>query len=386
MSLPVRKTSFKLQQITKDLKEITAHSIDPSQVHIENAIGCVQVPVGLAGPLLVREAGKTGEESEEVYAPLATTEAALIASCTRGCKAFSRSGGIQFMTLSETMSRTPVFKFDSPNDALAFAKQMPPLQSELARVAESTSRHLQLLTVKPTVVGCETHVHFNYACGDAAGQNMATIATHRACRDLLMDSSAGLKIRGFMVEGGMSGDKKGSWSHVTQPRGVETMAWGSITNEVAEETLGCTSEAIYRALVEAQFATARAGVHGYSINPMNVVTAIFIATGQDVASIVESCWSQLTPKYNNETKVLTLSLYIPSLPVAVVGGGTHLGPQREALEIMNCSGPGKKARLAALITAFALALDLSTSAAFRTDTFTQAHKVLRRKPEDKAKL
>ena len=98
--------SNKFQEVTKDLKEITAHSVDTSRVQIENPIGCVQVPVGLAGPLLVQGVGNTGElESEEVYAPLATTEAALIASCSRGCKAFSQSGGIQFTALSDAMSR-----------------------------------------------------------------------------------------------------------------------------------------------------------------------------------------------------------------------------------------------------------------------------------------
>lgn len=105
MSLPVRKTSGKFQQVTKNLKEITAHPIDSAKVRIENPIGCVQVPVGLAGPLWVWETGATGEEVEEVYAPLATTEAALVASCCRGCKAFNRSGGIHIVALRDAMSK-----------------------------------------------------------------------------------------------------------------------------------------------------------------------------------------------------------------------------------------------------------------------------------------
>lgn len=106
MSSQATRTSNKFQEVTKGLKKITAHSIDSSQVHIENSIGSVQVPVGLAGPLLVREIGKAGEQKgEEVYAPLATTEAALIASCSRGCKVFSRSGGVYITSLSDTMSR-----------------------------------------------------------------------------------------------------------------------------------------------------------------------------------------------------------------------------------------------------------------------------------------
>ncbi|PYH35314.1 hmg-CoA reductase [Aspergillus neoniger CBS 115656] len=353
MSLPVRKTNGKFQQ-----------------VRIENPIGCVQVPVGLAGPLWVWETGTSGAEVEEVYAPLATTEAAL--------------WGIYIIALRDAMSKVPAFIFDSPVNALAFAQKVPTLQGELKRLAESTSRRIQLLSVTPTVVGSATHLHFNYKCGDATGQNMASIATHRACHELLIDTPLceDLKIRGFLFEAGTSGEKKAGWSHVQEPRGVEAMVWGTISNEVAGELLGCSTEAIYQALTRAQAGSVRAGEFGYAGNVMNAVTAIFIATGQDVASISESCWTQLTPEYNYETKVLTLSLYIPPLPVGVVGGGTHLGPQREALEIMKCIGPGKKRRLAALITAFALALDLSSTGAVTNDTFSQAHAGLRRKPDD----
>ncbi|GLA53998.1 hypothetical protein AnigIFM63604_011525 [Aspergillus niger] len=390
MSLPIRKTNAKIQQVIKDLKEITAHPIDASKVHIENPIGCVQVPVGLAGPLRVWETSAAGEECEEVYAPLATTEAALVASCCRGCKAFNRSGGIHIVALYDAMAKCPAFIFDTPADALAFAQQVPAFHSEFKRLAESTSRRIQFLSVTPTVMGSATHLRFNYRCGDAAGQNMATIATHRACHGLLLDTPLReeLKIRNFQFEGGMSAEKRASWSHTKEPHGVESLAWGVVTNEVAEELLGCSTETIYQGLSRAQTAAVRQGGYGFSGNPMNIVTAIFIATGQDVASIAESCWAQLTPEYNYETKVLTLSLYIPSLPVGVVGGGTHLGPQREALDIMKCSGPGKKRRLAALMTAFALALDLSTVAAMANDTFSQAHARLRRKPvaDTKAKL
>ncbi|KAI2831741.1 hypothetical protein CBS147321_6319 [Aspergillus niger] len=387
MSLPVRKTNAKIQQVIKDLKEITAHPIDASKVHIENPIGCVQVPVGLAGPLRVWETSAAGEECEEVYAPLATTEAALVASCCRGCKAFNRSGGIHIVALYDAMAKQGIPPI---HPSTYQGEQVPAFHSEFKRLAESTSRRIQFLSVTPTVMGSATHLRFNYRCGDAAGQNMATIATHQACHGLLLDTPLReeLKIRSFQFEGGMSAEKRASWSHTKEPHGVESLAWGVITNEVAEELLGCSTETIYQGFSRAQNAAVRQGGYGFAGNPMNIVTAIFIATGQDVASIAESCWAQLTPEYNYETKVLTLSLYIPSLPVGVVGGGTHLGPQREALDIMKCSGPGKKRRLAALMTAFALALDLSTIAAMANDTFSQAHARLRRKPvaDTKAKL
>ncbi|PYH91154.1 substrate-binding domain of hmg-CoA reductase [Aspergillus ellipticus CBS 707.79] len=368
----------RFEEAVKGLKHITDHQSDPAGIHIENFIGYTRVPVGLAGPLRVRE---SDNPSEDVYAPLATTEAALVASCSRGCKAFNRCGGIHFETLSDAMSRTPSFAFSSPSEALGFARQVPSLQSDLARVAESSSRHLRLLKLTPTVIGSNTHVHFNYTCGDAAGQNMVSIATHRACHWFLGSSHAkALNIKAFLLEGNLSSDKKPSWANISKrPRGAEVMAWGSITNEVAQEILQCSTAQLYATFRGMVDGGIRTGVHGNGANAMNVVAAIFIATGQDAASVSESCWNQLTPEYDYETKVLTLSLYIPSMPVGVVGGGTHLPSQREALEIMQCSGTGKKRRLAGLIAAFALALDLSTIAAFTNDTFAQSHDRLRAK-------
>ncbi|PWY66727.1 hmg-CoA reductase [Aspergillus heteromorphus CBS 117.55] len=380
------KTKSQFNEVMKDLKHITDHQSDPSQIHIENFIGFTRVPVGLVGPLRVHESGAPGEgegegEGEDVYAPLATTEAALVASCSRGCKAFNQCGGIHFETLSDGMSRTPAFKFTSPASALAFARQVPSFQSELTKVAESSSRHLQLLSLTPTVIGSTTHVHFNYTSGDAAGQNMVSIATHRACHWLLSsDRSKPLNIQAFILEGSLSSDKKSSWTNtVNHPRGVEAMAWGSITNEVARATLGCSTEQLHQTFTGMVNGGIRAGIHGNGANAMNVVAAMFIATGQDVASVAEACWNQLTPEYDFETKVLTLSLYVPSLPVGTVGGGTHLDSQREGLEILKCNGRGKKRRLAGLVVAFALALDVSTIAAFTNDTFAQSHDRLRRK-------
>jgi hydroxymethylglutaryl-CoA reductase len=122
----------------------------------------------------------------------------------------------------------------------------------------------------------------------------------------------------------------------------------------------------------------RNGQFGSNINTANILAAVFIATGQDAASIAEGSWSQLTPEYNHHTKELKMTMYFPSLPVGVVGGGTLYDTQRECLNTLRCIGPGMKRRLAGLIAAFAIALDVSTSAAIVNNTFTQSHRRLAR--------
>jgi hydroxymethylglutaryl-CoA reductase len=126
----------------------------------------------------------------------------------------------------------------------------------------------------------------------------------------------------------------------------------------------------------------RNGQFGSNINTANILAGVFIATGQDAASIAEGSWSQLTPEYNYQTKELKMTLYFPSLPVGVVGGGTLYDTQREALNALGCTGPGTKRRLAGLIAAFAIALDVSTSAAIVSNTFTQSHQRLARGKSD----
>ncbi|KAF3036027.1 hypothetical protein E8E12_001871 [Didymella heteroderae] len=202
----------------------SAESNTPSKVTIENHAGFIRVPVGIAGPLKI-----TGSENtnDEFFAPLATVEATLVASCSRGCKAFNESGGLQFRVLREGMSRAPVFFFDSPVEAIAFADRVPALQDQFARDAESTSRFARLQTLTPHIVGSNVHLHFSYFTGDATGQNMVTIATQKACdRFLASDTAKELGARDFVIDGDMASDKKASMRNVVEARGCQVLAWG----------------------------------------------------------------------------------------------------------------------------------------------------------------
>jgi hydroxymethylglutaryl-CoA reductase len=320
---------------------------------------------------------------ERVYAPLATYEGTLVASCSRGCKAFNASGGIRIETLSNSMSRGPVFIFDSPDHAVIFAKELPALKPAFSQWAEETSTHVRLEAVKPTIIGSKVHLLCSYSCGSAAGQNMVTKATQHACEKLRTSFAHEYNIRGFLIEGQLASDKKPSWGNVKNVRGVETMVWGTISPDICQEVLGCTTEHLYATQQILKDGGIRNGQFGCNVNTVNIIAAIFIATGQDPASTAEACWSHMTSELNPKTGALTMSLYLPSLPVGTVGGGTGLPMQRKALQMLTCDGEGagQKQRLAGLIAAFGLALDVSTSAAITNDTFTASHMRLGRGQE-----
>ena len=380
IALMALRTMAKFGHVLQDAKHMTERINDAPEISIENFIGYASVPVGLAGPLLIKKSDGT---STRTYAPIATTESAIIASCSRGCKALNESGGGQFHILREAMSRSPVFRFNCTEHAINFAHRVPGLWDYIVQTAESTSRHARLVKLTPNIVGSNVHVRFDYTCGDAAGQNMVSIATQSVC-DWLLASSQEMKlhITGAFIEGNMAPDKKPSWGTVSSPRGVEVVTWASLSDTVCRAVLKCTAQDLYNFFRTTQEGGIRNGQFGSNINVANVITGIFIATGQDAAAVAEGPFGHLTPEYDHESRQVKLTLYFPSLPVGTVGGGTAYGAQREALGIMGCRGSGMKPRLAGLIAAFSLALEISTAAAAATNTFTQSHERLARAKQE----
>ncbi|OJJ69614.1 hypothetical protein ASPBRDRAFT_77052 [Aspergillus brasiliensis CBS 101740] len=375
MAPPTEKTKAQFSQVLTGIEHITRHNQDPFKIKIENFIGYTHVPVGLAGPLHIRT---PTEPDKEIWAPMATTEAAVIASCCRGCKAANASGGIEVHIGEEGMTRCPVFRFQNPGDALRFARALPTFQKPFKEVAESTSKHARLQSLTPHTIGSSVHLLLSYTCGDASGQNMVTIATDRIRDWVLKKLEKEYKIIDTFVEGKLSSDKKPSWRHVTVVRGVETVAWTALSESACQRILGCSSAQLYDFMRTTQDAGIRNGEHGSNLDSANILAAIFIATGQDAACVADASWAHLTPEYDQASKTLSLSLYFPSMPVGVIGGGTSYATQQEGLRIMQCNEPGGKRRLAGYIAAFALALEISSASAVVTKTFAQSHERLAR--------
>lgn len=359
------------KQTATSMTALQETRLDPGSLtgNIENMIGAVEIPIGLAGPLLIR-----GERARGIfYAPMATTEGALVASATRGAKAISRSGGCTTKVLKQQMLRAPLFIFSDMKGALTFTTWVRDHVPEIRAEALKVSRHADLVSVEPFVIGRMVHVRFLYETGDAAGQNMTTTTTWRACR-WLMDQMAQfdeIVFENFIIEANMSGDKKVNYQSFIAGRGTRVTAECHIESEVLRQVLKVTPEQV--ALCNSGFmaGSVQVGMIGYNINVANVIAAIFTATGQDIACVHESGLGQLHIQPVDDG--LYASMLLPSLIIGTVGGGTHLAGQNALLEMLDCAGPDKAARLAEIIAAYSLALDLSTLSAIATGQFATAH-------------
>jgi hydroxymethylglutaryl-CoA reductase (NADPH) len=344
--------------------------------HVENFVGSIAVPLGLAGPL--RFLGV--ETKGAIVAPMATTEGALVAATSRGALALTRAGGVTARVLARQMVRAPLFCFRDGTSAARFASWIDGMHAPLAVAARAGSRHTALISVRPYVVGRDVHVVLAFDTGDAAGQNMVTLASARICA-WIGEALAGedhLRPDMSLVEGQMSGDKNLSFMNATLGRGTRVAAECFIPRAVLEGVLRVTPEALARAHHAGVAGAMQAGVVGYNANVANVLAAMFIATGQDVACVHESASAILTLDAGEAGAYA--SLLLPSLVVGTVGGGTTLPAQRACLETLGCVGDGTARRFAEIVAGFALALDLSSYAAMVTGEFATAHALFGRKP------
>ena len=341
--------------------------------NVENAIGAVEIPVGIAGPLLFDGDAARGV----VYAPLATTEGALVASAARGATAITRAGAVRTRVIAQRMTRAPAFAFATPREAFAFAGWIVDQLGALREVIAGVSRYADLRSVEPVVCGAVAHVVFSYETGDAAGQNMTTGTTWNACQWILGQLPAlGHTPTSFIIEGNLSSDKKVGARIPGGGRGCAVTAECTIDAETLVRVLKVSPAELLRTHEMMRSGAAAAGMTTFNVNIANIIAAIFTATGQDIASVHESSLGtlELTPARGG----IRATLSLPGLVVGTVGGGTHLAGQRALLEALGCTGPGTVRRLAEITAGFCLALDLSTMASICTGEFATAHERLGR--------
>jgi len=361
------RQEFLHEQTASKVEHVASYSLDPETLpgNVENFIGVAQVPMGLAGPLLVN-----GEHAQgEFYVPLATTEGTLVASYSRGMKLCREAGGITATVIDDRMQRAPVFSFDNAREARAFGIWLDEHFAEIAAAAESTTKSGKLLDIQKFAVSKLLYTRFNYSTGDAAGQNMTGKATFAACAWIKLNYPGELH---FLLEGQFATDKKTSVVNMLHTRGKRVVAEITLPAALVEKHLNVSTDKLFAARLRSQLGAIMSVTNNNGAHSANGITAMFIATGQDVANVAESSalygFSELLPNGD-----LYTSVTLPSLIIATYGGGTGLATQREGLEMLDCYGAGKVRKLAEIVAATVLAGELSLGAAVVAEEWVQAH-------------
>ncbi|HNT29765.1 MAG TPA: hydroxymethylglutaryl-CoA reductase (NADPH), partial [bacterium] len=346
-----------------------------SQKNIENLIGATQIPLAVTTPIKIEGQFARGE----FYIPMATTEKSLVASTSRGCRALTLSGGVRTRILQDKMTRAPLFKIRSVDEGLIvkgwIENNLDVLQNEISK----NSAYTRLEGVRTWITGRNLFTRFEFTTGDAMGMNMATRATDIICRFLLNRFP---NLEWIAISSNMCVDKKPSAINFIEGRGKTVIAEAELPAEVVSMVLKTDVEALEEVNYRKNLiGSAMAGSLGFNAHFANIVAAIFIATGQDVAQVVSgSMGFTLLEKGEGDPPSLHASVTMPTLEVATVGGGTRLESQRDALDLLGVRGtgnpPGTNAKkLAEIIAATVLAGELSLLSAQAEHTLAKAHSV-----------
>ncbi len=331
--------------------------------NIENPIGVAQVPMGVAGPVLVH-----GQNAKGLfYVPMATTEGALIRSYERGMVALTKAGGVQTALLVDENQTAPSFFFEDVTRASVFPQWLDSHVDDLRDAVASTTRHGRLTSVKCYQTGRQVIVNFGFHTADAQGMNMIVRATDAVCR-WVESHYTGVS---YFLFSGMCGEKRASGFLMSRGKGKRVTAGTLLPHNILKLYLHTTAEQMYRLWQSTIVGNLQAGAIGYTGHAANGLAAIFIATGQDVANVVNS--SCAATVFEPHPDGLFVSTTLSALSVATVGGGTAIPTAREALRMMDCVGRGKAAKLAEIVAATILGGEVSMGAAISSGEFVGAH-------------
>uniref|UniRef100_A0ACD5YBD1 Uncharacterized protein n=1 Tax=Avena sativa TaxID=4498 RepID=A0ACD5YBD1_AVESA len=350
----------------------------------ELPVGYVQLPVGIAGPLLL--------DGQRFYVPMATTEGCLVASTNRGCKAIAESGGATSVVLRDAMTRAPVARFPTARRAAelkAFLEE-PANFDTLSVVFNRSSRFGRLQGVQCAMAGRNIYMRFSCSTGDAMGMNMISKGVQNVL-DYLQDDFPDMDV--ISISGNFCADKKPAAVNWIEGRGKSVVCEAVIKEEIVKKVLKTNVQSLVELNVIKNLAgSAVAGaLGGFNAHASNIVSAIFIATGQDPAQNVESSQCITMLEAVNDGKDLHISVTMPSIEVGTVGGGTQLASQSACLDLLGVKGanresPGSNARLLATVVAGGvLAGELSLLSALAAGQLVKSHMKYNRSSRDMSK-
>ncbi|MCP3923799.1 MAG: hydroxymethylglutaryl-CoA reductase [Desulfobacterales bacterium] len=366
--MATKRVEFVEEKTGAKTEHISKYSFDPANLpgNIEHFSGVAQIPIGFAGPLLVN-----GEQAKgEFYIPMATTEGTLVASYNRGMKVVHESGGVKTTVLDDAMQRAPVFHFKDARESKRFGKWITENFNNIKEAAEGTTKSGKLRDVEQYPASKMMFLRFNFTTGDAAGQNMVGKATFVAC-EWIKSNYPGYLER-YLLSGNIDTDKKPSYMNTLRTRGKRVVAEIVIPAHILENLAGAPVDILIRQRQVSLLGSFMAGSNNNGAHSANGITAMFIATGQDVANVAESCAALVYAEKTTEGDYY-YSITIPSLIVATYGGGTSLATQKECLDILGCSGSGKVNKLAEIIAATVLCGEISLASAVMAGEWVSSH-------------
>nr|KAF6440712.1 3-hydroxy-3-methylglutaryl-CoA reductase [Rousettus aegyptiacus] len=339
----------------------------------ENVIGYVPIPVGVAGPLCL--------DGREFQVPMATTEGCLVASTNRGCRAIGLGGGASSRILADGMTRGPVVRFPRASDSAEVKAwlETPEGFTVIKEAFDSTSRFARLQKLHMSMAGRNLYIRFQSQSGDAMGMNMVTKGTEKALSKL-HEYFPEMQI--LALSGNYCTDKKPAAINWIEGRGKSVVCEAVIPAKVVREILKSTTEAMIEVNINKNLVgSAMAGcIGGYNAHAANIVTAIYIACGQDPAqNVVSSNCITLMETSGPTNEDLYISCTMPSIEIGTIGGGTNLLPQQACLQMLGVQGackdnPGENARqLARIVCGTVLAGELSLMAALAAGHLVQSH-------------
>jgi len=360
------------QECMPDNKSIyDAEDLSPYAGNIENCIGTIKMPLGIAGPIRVNGAHANGD----FLLPMATTEAALVASYHRGAVLISKAGGCSAVVMAEGVTRSPGFAFNTIGEMLIFSNWILEQKQKLTEVAEQTTHYGKLVAIRIAAEGNHLYLLCDFTTGDAAGQNMVTIATQAICEYIIAHSP--VQPEHWFVEANASGDKKACGQSFTTVRGKKVSVEVLIPERLIKRLLHTTSAKMvdyWRMSAIGGVMTSTIGIQGHYANGL---AAMFIATGQDAACVAEAAVG-ITRFEKREDGALYASVTLPNLIVGTVGGGTKLPSQNNSLGLMQLPKVGQARAFAEVCAAAALAGELSIIGSLSAGDFTHAHHSLAR--------
>ena len=339
--------------------------------NIENYVGTISTPVGIAGPLRIN--GRAGMVEYQV--PLATTEAALVASYNRGAGIITAAGGCAARVVDEGVSRTPMFAFQSVVDAEIFSRLVLASADDLHEVVDAVTRHGRLKSIATVIEGNHVYVDLSFLTGDAAGQNMVTFAADAICKRILANSP--VQPVHWFLEANLSGDKKSTARSLSAVRGRRVVADVTIPGDIVRRGLHTTAERMVDYWYGGALGGVMSGTTGVQGHFANGLAALYLACGQDIACVAESA-TGITRMEVTPDRDLYVSVTLPNIIVGTVGGGTGLPSAAACLDILGLGGSGNAALFAEVCGGIVLSGEISIIGAFCSGDFAAAHRALSR--------